>query len=223
MSTAREPRSASTKHDRPLPEQEHKSLWQDALNVPNLITVSRLLLAIVLFVLISVEGFWITSAILFLLAASTDAIDGYIARKYGLVTVLGRIMDPFVDKIIVGGAFIFLAALPASGVNAWMALIVIAREMFVTTLRGFLEQQGRDFSASFSGKLKMALQCVAVFVALVSLHDWFKHAWFPLSRQQYDWILLGRNVVLWAAVAATVFSGLIYVTRATRVLRSGRS
>ena len=68
-----------------------------SLNLPNLITLSRLGLAVVLFWLIYVEGFWISAAVLFVVAAATDAIDGYIARKFGQVTTLGRILDPFVD------------------------------------------------------------------------------------------------------------------------------
>lgn len=196
-----------------------KSLWQDALNAPNLITISRLLLAILLFGLIYVNGFWITSAILFLSAASTDFLDGYIARKYGMITILGRIMDPFVDKIIVGGAFIFLSektvttadgAVLHSGVNAWMVIIVIGREMFVTSLRGYLEQQGRDFSASFTGKAKMLLQCLAVPLAILSLD----------ARLQFDAVLLARDIMLWLAIAVTIYSGVDYVYRATKILKT---
>ncbi|GAB4135177.1 MAG: hypothetical protein Tsb009_01190 [Planctomycetaceae bacterium] len=194
-------------------------LQKDALNLPNLITLSRLLLAVVLFTLIYIHGFWRTSAILFIFAAWTDFLDGYIARKYGMVTVLGRIMDPFVDKIIIGGAFIFLSEKTVnidgqilhSGVNAWMAIIVIGREMFVTSLRGFLEQQGRDFSASWSGKIKMALQCVAVPASLLSLDPRFG---------AIENFLLLRDILLWTAVAATVYSGGIYVYRAAQILNS---
>ena len=136
-------------------------LGRESLNIPNLITLSRLLLAIVLFALIDHGQYWLSATTLFVVAAATDWIDGYLARKYGQVTTLGRILDPFVDKIIVGGTFLFLlgkngnAADPSgmqSGVNAWMVIIVIGREMFVSSLRGFLEQQGKDFSASWSGQ-----------------------------------------------------------------------
>src|SRR5688572_3148906 len=81
---------------------------RDALNLPNLITISRLFLSFVLFALIYIQDYWFTAAVLFVVAASTDFLDGYIARKYGLITTLGRIMDPFVDKIIICGAFVFL-------------------------------------------------------------------------------------------------------------------
>lgn len=217
MSITREPKSGRDAATDDALQQ--KTLFQDAFNAPNLITISRLFLAVVLFTLIYIHGFWLTSAALFLFAASTDFLDGYIARKYGLVTVLGRIMDPFVDKIIVGGAFIFLSektietadgTLLHSGVNAWMVIIVIGREMFVTSLRGYLEQQGRDFSASLSGKAKMALQCAAVPFAILSLDERFQDSGF----------LLARDVMLWATVGVTILSGLVYVYRATVILKS---
>ena len=179
-----------------------------SLNLPNLITLSRLGLAVVLFWLIYVEGFWISAAVLFVVAAATDAIDVYIARKYGQVTTLGRILDPFVDKIIVCGAFVFLLEKKAdSGVNSWMVMSVIGREMFVTGLRSFLEQAGKDFSAAFIGKAKMALQCVAITMSLLSL---------SLGSDQFNFY---RNIVLWAAVAVTVYSGLSYAVRGFQMLR----
>lgn len=181
-----------------------------SLNLPNLITLSRLGLSVILFWLIYVEGFWITAAVLFVVAAATDAIDGYIARKYGQVTTLGRILDPFVDKIIVCGAFVFLLEKKAdSGVNSWMVMAVIGREMFVTGLRSFLEQSGKDFSAAFIGKAKMALQCVAITMSLLSLSPEVGSATFNFYR----------DIVLWAAVAVTVYSGLSYAVRGFQMLR----
>ena len=183
-----------------------------SLNVPNLITFSRLILAVVLFTMIYVEGLWISAAIVFVIAVSTDFLDGYIARRYGLVTTLGRILDPFVDKIIICGTFVFLLEKKLdSGVNSWMVIIVIGREMFVTSLRGFLEQQGKDFSASLSGKIKMVIQCIAVTASLLSLS--------PFVADHYPWFKPMRNVLLWTAVAVTAYSGLIYVFRAYLMLR----
>ncbi|MBT4865296.1 MAG: CDP-diacylglycerol--glycerol-3-phosphate 3-phosphatidyltransferase [Planctomycetaceae bacterium] len=192
---------------------------RDAINAPNLITFSRLILALVLFVLIYLDGFWLTAAILFVVAASTDFLDGYVARRYGLVTVIGRIMDPFADKIIVCGAFIFLLdkkvnveqGVLGSGVNAWMVLIIIGREMFISSLRGFLEKQGMDFSADWTGKIKMGLQCIAVTASLLSLAPEF-HA--------VENFILFRNVILWATVGFTAYSGVAYVVRALSMLSS---
>src|SRR5580658_5157371 len=86
-----------------------------ALNLPNCITVSRLVLSFVLFAMISYGGMWLAATAVFIVAAATDAVDGYIARRYGTVTTLGRILDPFVDKIIICGSFIFLLAVDSSG------------------------------------------------------------------------------------------------------------
>lgn len=195
-------------------------LHRGALNLPNLITLSRIGLAILLFVLIDLNGFWISAAVLFVVAAATDALDGYIARRYGMITTLGRILDPFADKIIVGGAFIFLLDKKVnlangdaawSGVNAWMVIAVIGREMFVTSLRGFLEKYGYDFSADWAGKSKMILQCIAVTASLLSLSPEFREA-FPACS-------VVRDILLWTAVAVTLYSGASYVFRAASMLR----
>src|SRR5437016_11601425 len=137
-------------------------------NVPNQLTSIRLVLAIVMFVLIAYE-YYLAGMCVFIVAAGTDWLDGYWARKYNQVTTLGRILDPFVDKIIICGTFIFLAAIPRSGMVPWMAVVVVGRELLVTALRSFLEQQGADFSATLSGKLKMVLQCVAAALSLYVL------------------------------------------------------
>lgn len=183
------------------------------LNVPNLITFSRLLLAILVFWLIDRGQHWLVACIVFLIAAATDAIDGYIARRYGLVTVVGRILDPFVDKVIIGGAFVFLVAQPDSGVNAWMAIIVIGREMFITSLRSFLESKGQDFSATWSGKIKMVLQCAAVAVSLLYLE-------YGRASGAHEALAVGRDLLLWSAVAVTIYSGVAYVARAVQMFRS---
>jgi len=201
---------AGTNDSPPVGPQMPEPIDGRSLNLPNLITLSRLGLAVVLFWLIYVEGFWISAAVLFVVAAATDAIDGYVARKYGQVTTLGRILDPFVDKIIVCGAFVFLLEKKAdSGVNSWMVMSVIGREMFVTGLRSFLEQAGKDFSAAFIGKAKMALQCVAITLSLLSLSPEVGNPTFNFCR----------DIVLWAAVAVTVYSGLSYAVRGFQMLR----
>ncbi len=179
------------------------------LNAPNIVTVSRLLLAMVLFVLIDLDGLWYAATAVFVVAAATDALDGFLARRYGLVTPLGRILDPFVDKIIVCGSFVFLLEhAPESGINAWMAVVILARELFITSLRGYLEKQGRDFSAAWSGKLKMVVQCIAVGASLLSMESALRSVGF----------LLFRDIALWAAVAITIYSGVEYCVRASRML-----
>ncbi len=185
-----------------------------ALNVPNIITLSRLVLALFLFWLIDIGGHWLAACVVFVIAAATDAIDGYVARRYGLVTKIGRIFDPFVDKVIIGGAFLFLAVKPDSGVNAWMVLAVLGREMFVTSLRSVLESEGKDFSATMSGKLKMVVQCAAVAASLLYLE-------YAAQSSAQATLTLARDILLWGAVVITLYSGYDYIVRAVKLFRAG--
>ena len=186
-----------------------------SLNLPNAITISRLLLSFVLFAMIQAGGCWLWAAGLFVFAVLTDILDGWIARKYQLITQLGRILDPFVDKFITSGTFLFLLPVAnESGVTPWMVVIVLGREMLVTSLRGFLEQQGADFSASASGKLKMFLQCAAATAALLSMHPSLANA--SVLGISFTCI---RDILLWTMVVVTVWSGYIYVQRAIVLLR----
>ena len=193
-----------------------------SLNFPNLLTSLRLLLSIVLFIVIGIAQLDNTAAqtesqlywaalILFVVAATTDWADGFWARRYGQVTVLGRIFDPFVDKVIICGTFIFLVASPGSKIAAWMAVVVTGREMLVTVLRSFFEQQGIDFSAKMAGKLKMVLQCLAV-VASLYLLTFTEHT--PPT-----WLTPTVLTILWAAILLTLYSGGEYLVVAARMMR----
>ncbi|MFM9195628.1 MAG: CDP-diacylglycerol--glycerol-3-phosphate 3-phosphatidyltransferase, partial [Planctomycetia bacterium] len=136
--------------------------------VPNMLSAARLLLAIVLFGVIERERYAAATA-LFLVAASTDWVDGWWARRFGQVSRLGRIFDPLVDKVIVCGGFILLAARGGgSAILPWMAVVVVVRELVVTAIRAEMERTGHDFSAAFSGKLKMVLQCAAIALELAA-------------------------------------------------------
>jgi CDP-diacylglycerol--glycerol-3-phosphate 3-phosphatidyltransferase len=183
---------------------------QTVWNVPNQITLARLVLSIALFVLLHF-GYYLAGFVVFIIAASTDWIDGYWARKYGQVTMLGRVLDPFADKIIICGTFIFLAAVPTSGIVAGMAVVVVGRELLVTALRSFLEGEGADFSAVMSGKLKMLLQCVAAAVSLFALT-------YPTQIDRPEWLRTLLIVSVWAAVVLTVYSGVAYVRRAIALM-----
>lgn len=189
------------------------------LNVPNALTSARFVLAVVVFVLIPLDQY-LAATIVFVIAAGTDWIDGWWARKYDQVTKLGRIFDPFVDKIIICGAFTFLAAEPGSGIAPWMAVVVMGREMLVTAIRGFIEQQGGDFSAKLMGKLKMVFQCVAVVASLLALRH-FQQAGSDAALPQ--WLYYTLHSFVWLAVLSTVYSGLEYIVAAARILGSGTS
>lgn len=177
-------------------------------NVPNALTSARFALAIAVMALIP-YGYYLTALVVFVIAASTDWIDGYWARKYGQVTKLGRIFDPFVDKIIICGTFIALVAVDESGVASWMATIVVGRELLVTSLRGMIEGSGGDFSASQLGKWKMVLQCAAVVAILLVL----------VNDPAATWLAVTSQVLLWSAILLTVYSGYDYAVAAARVMR----
>ncbi len=189
-----------------LPHPKISSAW----NIPNLLTTVRFVMSIAVFAMIDRQWFF-AALVTFVIAASTDWMDGYYARKYGQVTKLGRIFDPFVDKIIICGAFIALAAIKGSGVAAWMAIVVVARELLVTSLRGMIEGAGGDFSASMLGKWKMVFQCVAVVAVLLCL----------IEVPPANWLDLVRTGSLWLAMALTVYSGYDYVLAAARVMSNG--
>ena len=186
-------------------------------NLPNQITTLRLILSIILFGFL-VSGFYMTSFVLFIIAAATDWLDGYYARKYSMVTTLGRILDPFADKVIICGTFMFLAADPGMakvpfGLRMWMVVVVVARELLVTTLRSFIEERGGDFSAKWSGKIKMVLQCIAAGACLFYL----TYEGNPPNAPTWVWITLVGFV--WAAVVSTIYSGAVYVVAAIKQLQ----
>lgn len=177
-------------------------------NVPNALTSVRFVLALAVFALIP-TGYYLSALVVFVIAASTDWMDGYWARKYGQVTKVGRIFDPFVDKIIICGTFIALVEVPISGVAAWMAIIVVARELLVTSLRGMIESAGGDFSASQLGKWKMVLQCAAVVAVLICM----------INDPAVRWLSITAQVLLWGAILLTVYSGYDY-TKAAMIAMS---
>lgn len=186
-------------------------------NVPNQLTCSRILLAIVMFCFLEF-GYYLTGMVLFIVAASTDWIDGYYARKYGLVTTLGRILDPFADKVIICGAFIYLAASPVMletpwGLRAWMVVMIIGRELLVTAIRGFIEQQGSDFSAKQAGKWKMVVQCIAAGASFFYL------SYTNPLEDAPAWCVILMISSIWAAIGLTVYSGVEYIFAAVRLMK----
>src|SRR5919201_606789 len=115
-------------------------------NLPNGLTLARLVLAVGLFACIAGE-WWLTGVVVFALAAVTDWLDGYLARKHGLASAFGRNFDPLVDKVLICGAFIFLLPVAGAGLAAWMVTVVVARELIITGLRSFFEGRGVSFGA----------------------------------------------------------------------------
>ena len=198
------------------------------MNLPNRITLGRLAIALIFFAFFKVAALnnapeWWKPAVagaLFVLAAATDALDGYYARKLGLQTDFGRIADPVVDKIIGSGGFIFLAASEWSRevVPTWVVVLIISREFMVTSLRGFIETRGIAFPAKWDGKLKMILQCVAI-PAVFLWHTvdlgWPGERMLGQASYWFAWIMI------WMTFVLTMVSGARYVFAAADVLRHG--
>jgi CDP-diacylglycerol--glycerol-3-phosphate 3-phosphatidyltransferase len=182
-------------------------------NLPNQLTASRLVLGLVLFVLID-RALWVGCIVVFALAAATDWLDGYLARKQGLVSTLGRNLDPLVDKVVVCGAYIFLLPVQGAALAPWMVTVVVARELIITGLRSFMENRGATFGADWLGKIKMVLQCGTLFAIFVALQaeEW-KADTLPL------WAFI-RDAFIWSMLAATALSGLQYLWRAAMALRT---
>ena len=182
------------------------TLW----NAPNVLTMLRVVFSIGIFILLPFD-FYTACIVLFILASATDYLDGYLARKYNLVTVFGRIMDPFADKLLICGCFIYLCAIPELripfGMHPWMAVVVFGREMLITSLRAFVEKSGGDFSAKWIGKWKMGLQCVAVPACLLFL--------IVPESVCVKYIML---ISLWGTVLITLYSGYIYIVNATKMI-----
>lgn len=180
-------------------------------NVPNQLSAARIVLALLCFIAIGMEWF-LAGLVLFLLAAATDWLDGYLARRWAQVTQLGRILDPFADKIVICGAFILLGAVPGSLVPAWVAVVVTGRELLVTALRGICEGKNINFSARWAGKWKMVLQCLTVGLSLWRLSQ------DPMtgSPAWFDSLLIG---VVWITLFVTLYSGWEYVRLAMALLR----
>jgi CDP-diacylglycerol--glycerol-3-phosphate 3-phosphatidyltransferase len=186
----------------------------------------RLVLTVAFVALLSVYRFpdqhaWAlpVALVVFIVAALTDAADGYFARRWEVVSVFGRIMDPFADKILILGAFIMLAG-PAfihpklgfqvSGVASWMVVVILGRELLVTTIRAVLEGRGIDFSAAWSGKIKMILQAAGVPAILLIL------CFHPFPRCE---VLM--RAIAWLVTLVTAFSAIPYITRAVSALKAG--
>jgi len=205
--------------------------------VPNALTALRLVIAILFFVQLAVwsypvrdllvtakEPVWryLIAAFLFGLAALTDALDGPLARRWQVVSKFGRVMDPFADKVLVVGAFVMLAGpqfaldkgdgshFQVSGVTPWMVVVILGRELLVTSIRAVAEEDGVDFSAGWSGKAKMILQaCVIPFILIL--------LGITEVREGYIWRQV-IDIAVWITVIVTVISGVPYVVKGFGVL-----
>ncbi|MCW1925492.1 CDP-diacylglycerol--glycerol-3-phosphate 3-phosphatidyltransferase [Luteolibacter arcticus] len=198
------------------------------MNLPNAITLSRLFLTAVFVIAVGFPGTagYAVALVTFSVAAATDWLDGYLARKLGLVTPLGKLLDPLADKILVCAAFVYFSAQPVGGYHCpvWVTATIIAREFLVTGLRQIAVEAGQVLAADKLGKWKTTFQLTYCITGLV---------WLTFSSIENPGVIGGllrdlanpKNwlmpVSLWTAVALTLISGANYVW-ASRNLLKGR-
>ena len=149
---------------------------------------------------------------LFLAAVVGDGLDGYYARKYHQETNFGRIADPFVDKIMICGSFVFFLGIPAlkEVVASWMVVVILAREFLVTAIRSAAEAQGIPLQVSGWGKTKMIVQSFVVATAV------FYAAWVS----HLEWATVVMRVLIWITLFVTAMSGVLYMIESRRLFAS---
>jgi CDP-diacylglycerol--glycerol-3-phosphate 3-phosphatidyltransferase len=182
-------------------------------SVPNQLSLYRLPLTAGLCAAIAYHSWGIALGV-FAVAAVTDFLDGWYARRFNRVSRVGRNLDPLTDKVLLGGAFIFLIRVPSAGIDPWMVTLVVGRELLVTGLRGIVEATGATFGADWFGKLKTVFQFATVGAILgVELARPDSRAAGVLPAA--EWAKLGLT---WAMLGATVASGVQYLWKAAGVL-----
>lgn len=196
------------------------------MNLPNKITIFRLIITVVYFIILAfldvslkneVENTLILdiSTGIFIIACITDLLDGYLARKLNMQTTFGRMIDPFADKILIGGSFIYFVhfAQLQKFLVPWMVIIIIGREFLVTAMRSYAESKGISFGSKMWGKHKMVLQSVTVIVILLYLG----HS--DSVRGAERWIDIGLKALIWLTLVSTVLSAIIYAGDFAKIFR----
>lgn len=181
------------------------------LNIPNLLSICRILLVppLVVVLLTKFPGKEFVGLGLFLLAAVMDFLDGFLARRRNQVTRLGTLLDPAADKILISAAFISLVELDHELVPAWMVVVIIGREFAVSSLRSFAAAENLVIPSGMSGKVKTFLQIVSIALLIIYQQlDKFRHL-APIS--------------LWVALLVTVYSGVEYFVRFGRMILHGET
>jgi CDP-diacylglycerol--glycerol-3-phosphate 3-phosphatidyltransferase len=150
-----------------LKARRRRTLWEDAKNLPNLLTFARVLMIPVVLVLLSRgaprDCFW--AACVYSLAAITDVLDGWLARRQGLVSVLGKFLDPLADKLIVASTLVWMVAM--GRIQAWVVALLISREITITALRSIASSEGLIIAAGDGGKAKTALQMIGIICLIL--------------------------------------------------------
>ena len=170
------------------------------MNLPNKLTIARMI-AVPFFIAAYLMGYFPAALVIFIAASITDYFDGKIARSQNLVTNFGKIMDPLADKILVYSALCLF--IESDIIRAWMLILILAREFIVAGMRTVAASEGTVLAAGMSGKIKTFLQMVAVIVFLFAL----------CLTSGKDTVMMVGNVLFWASLVMTVYSGCEYVLK----------
>lgn len=188
--------------------QERRTLWKDAKNLPNLLTFARVVMIPVVLYLLSrgtpKDCFW--AACIYGLAAITDALDGWLARRQGLVTLIGKFLDPLADKLIVAATAVWLVAM--GRIAAWAVALLISREITITALRGIASSEGLVIAAEKGGKAKTALQMIGI-ICLILGYPYHIHVIYDFGM--IDLVHVGRLLV-YASLVFSVTSAVGYMS-----------
>ncbi|MCG8599594.1 MAG: CDP-diacylglycerol--glycerol-3-phosphate 3-phosphatidyltransferase [Verrucomicrobiales bacterium] len=191
------------------------------MNLPNQLTVARLILSFVFVAFLSLEDLsWSKTAALvaFVIAAITDFLDGYLARKHNLVTNFGKLMDPLADKILMCAGFVLLTRLEL--IPAWIVVAILSREFMVTGLRLLASAEGVVLAAENLGKYKTIIQIVTVIYFLLFLAA--KESLLGFLQPMFNAFYLGPDhlgvVLIWASLILTIWSGFSYLWKNRRLL-----
>jgi CDP-diacylglycerol--glycerol-3-phosphate 3-phosphatidyltransferase len=202
-------------------KEVRRTLAQDAVNLPNLLTFARILMIPLCLWFLDQDtprsGFW--AAIVFTLAALTDILDGYLARKLGVVSVLGKLIDPLADKLIVMATLVWMVHM--GRMPAWAVIVLLAREFSVTALRSVAASEGVIISAGQEGKTKTALQMIGIIALLAGYPYHLSYAGIDLGV--VDLVRVGRALV-YLSLVFSVASAAQYVTLFAQAVekKSGR-
>ncbi len=178
------------------------------MNAANIITIVRMILVPIFLVILltEMENKEIFAVVVFAIAALSDTIDGYIARKYNQITELGKFLDPLADKLLITGALLALVYLEL--VETWVAAVIILREIFIIGFRFYFFVKDSAFSASWLAKRKTTFQCVAIGVIIVSEKLPHKETFFKIG-----------TILLYIAVFLTIYSGIEYVIKYSKTMK----
>jgi len=199
--------------------RNRRTLWEDARNLPNLLTFMRILMIPAVLVFLDRGGprDCVIAAGIYALAAFTDLVDGWLARRRGLVSVLGKFLDPLADKLIVAAVLVWLV--PMGRIAAWVVVLLLSRELGITALRSIASSEGLVISAGRGGKLKTAFQMIGILCLIIGYP--YPCSFGFVDFGVVDYVHLGRLLV-YLSLVFSLASAAEYMTLFARAIESKR-